>query len=167
MSKTLLLLRHGKSDWSADSGVDHERPLNPRGVKAAKAIGRFLAETGHVPPYAITSTAVRAATTLALAARSGEWDTAIVPDRRLYATDPERMIGFLQELPAEQDRVLLVGHEPTWSELLSLLVGGGVFCFPTAALARIDLAVSAWSGVRPGTGELVWLLPPRLLTDRS
>ena len=40
--KTLILLRHGKSDWKDDELVDHERPLAKRGRKAARAVGRFL-----------------------------------------------------------------------------------------------------------------------------
>jgi phosphohistidine phosphatase len=41
----LLIMRHGKSDW--EGGVaDHERPLAPRGVRAAQSMGRFLAAAG-------------------------------------------------------------------------------------------------------------------------
>jgi hypothetical protein len=60
----------------------------------------------------------------------------------------------------------LAGHEPTWSETLGLLVGGGRHRVPTGALAGIDLEAEAWADVRPGAGYLAFLLPPRLLADQ-
>ena len=47
--KTLLLMRHAKSDWDADYGPDHDRPLNERGLRSARLMGRVLAEEGLVP----------------------------------------------------------------------------------------------------------------------
>ena len=68
--RTLLLLRHAKSDWDASYADDHERPLAKRGKKAAALIGRHLAATGQVPDRVVSSTAVRAADTVRRAMRS-------------------------------------------------------------------------------------------------
>ena len=54
---SLLVLRHGKSDWDADYGVDADRPLAERGRRAARTIGRHLAEVGPEPTLALTSPA--------------------------------------------------------------------------------------------------------------
>ena len=43
--KTLYLLRHGKSDWKAPYGRDHDRPLVRRGVEAAALVGDFFRRT--------------------------------------------------------------------------------------------------------------------------
>ena len=59
--KTLLLMRHAKSDWDADYGLDHDRPLNDRGLRSARLMGRVLADEGLVPELVISSTAVREA----------------------------------------------------------------------------------------------------------
>ncbi|NJL86452.1 MAG: hypothetical protein HC886_11470 [Leptolyngbyaceae cyanobacterium SM1_1_3] len=59
-------------------------------------------------------------------------------------------------------RLMLVGHEPTWSTLTSLLIGGGELSIATATVVRIDFE-SAWSEVAYRQGSLVWLLPPKLL----
>jgi phosphohistidine phosphatase len=58
---------------------------------------------------------------------------------------------------------MLVGHEPTWSELAGRLIGGAALDFPTAALARIDLEIETWSRADFGKGLLVWLVTPRSL----
>lgn len=165
MSRTLILFRHAKSDWDSDNGTDHDRPLAKRGVKAAKAMGKFLAEVGHVPELVISSTALRAKTTLELAKEAGEWPCETRLDKSLYESNPPAMLKFIAALPTEFQSVMLVGHETTWSELTALLTGGGNVRFPTGAMARMDFAAETWSSVQPNSGELVWFVPPRFVTD--
>ena len=163
MSRTLILFRHGKSDWDAGAEIDHERPLARRGIKAAQAMGRMLAEVGQLPDIAITSTATRAATTLNLAAEAGGWPIPIERTRTLYATTPDAVLTFIKQLSGAHRSVMLVGHETTWSELVALLTGGGNLRFPTAAMARIDFPGEDWCDTRAGVGQLAWFIPPRFL----
>ena len=58
MTRELLILRHGKSDWSAGAMTDHERPLNRRGVAAATRMGQVLTEAGLIPDRIIASSAL-------------------------------------------------------------------------------------------------------------
>ncbi|MEM7049945.1 MAG: histidine phosphatase family protein [Acidobacteriota bacterium] len=162
--RTLLLLRHGKSDWTVQHDDDRQRPLNPRGRRAALTIGRFLAAAGPLPDLAIASPAERARRTLELAASAGAWNRPVAVAEEIYSESVE---GLLEHwLPGFDDslrRVLLVGHQPTFSELLRRLVGGGDFRFPTAALARIDLPLESWAEPAAGRGELRWLVTPKIL----
>ena len=50
--KTLLLLRHGKSNWDAQYQLDHDRPLAKRGRKAAALMGRYLSALDEAPDVA-------------------------------------------------------------------------------------------------------------------
>ncbi|MBM3347761.1 MAG: histidine phosphatase family protein, partial [Betaproteobacteria bacterium] len=59
MTRTLLLLRHAKSSWAEVGQADHERPLNPRGRKAATLIGQVLRGQGLIPDLVLLSTAGR------------------------------------------------------------------------------------------------------------
>ena len=93
--KTLLVMRHAKSDWGTTSSRDHDRPLAERGVKAARRMGRFLAEADAVPELVVSSTAVRALKTAELAADAGEWSCPIVADERLYGSDPESILEVI------------------------------------------------------------------------
>ena len=166
--KTLLFLRHGKSDWGADYGHDHERPLKKRGQKAAQAVGRFLTETGGAPDGVIVSTAVRAQETLKLAFEAGGWTCPVRSTDRLYEATPMDVRREIQAEPDETRCLLLVGHEPTTSETVGRLISAtpGAAArvrVPTATLARVDVDVDRWEEVDFGRGELVWLLPPRLL----
>ena len=162
--KTVILFRHGKSDWYASWDSDHDRPLAERGRRAADQMGRFLAEKGEVPELAFSSTALRARDTLERAIQAGDWDCRVELLDDLYLPSPHDLLHVLAQQPEQISSVMLVGHEPAWSETLSLLVGGGEFKFPTAAMARVDVAVERWEEINFGSGELRWLMTPKELT---
>lgn len=164
MSKTLLLLRHGKSDWAATHDVDAQRPLNKRGRKASRAMGRLLAECGLIPDLVLCSTAVRTRSTLDEAMQAGAWSAEARLHDELYETDVAALIDLTRTVSAEHGRVLVIGHEPTLSELIASLCGGATVRFPTGALAAIECSVPDWAEVREGCGVLQWLVTPRLLT---
>lgn len=161
--KTLLLMRHAKSDRDRPELPDRERPLAPRGVRAATTLGIFLARGGWAPERVVTSPAERASATVRIAGEAGGWESPVASDPRLYEGDPHVMLGVVRELDDGAGRVLLCGHEPTWSELAAVLTGGGRVRMATAAVAAIAFDVGRWSEVAPGSGVLQWLVVPRLI----
>jgi phosphohistidine phosphatase len=165
--KTVLVFRHGKSEWNSGHELDHERPLAPRGVEAAKVMGRFLARVDQLPDRVFTSPAVRARDTVKLAVEAGKWPCKVEVNERLYDAAPADLLEVVRGSPVEAERVLLAGHEPTCSAFVGGLTGGAAVKFPTAAVARIDLDVGSWTDVAFGNGVLVWLVPPRLVGARD
>ena len=161
--KTILLFRHGKSSWDAPPRPDRERPLAPRGVRAARCMGRFLGRAGPAPDHVLCSPAVRTAETLRHAADAGGWraPAAVVPE--LYGASPDDVLACVRAVDSGVETLLVVGHEPACSETTSILIGGAALRFPTAALACIGLDAAGWNEVRPGLGELQWLVVPRML----
>jgi|GEM_PF-5027468 phosphohistidine phosphatase len=127
-------------------------------------MGRFLAAAGQVPELALTSPALRATETLHLAVEAGRWTCEVRTREALYAGVDE-VLAELRLLPPDVVTAMVVGHEPTSSELTAMLIGGGRIRLATAAMARIDLDLERWPDLGPGCGELAWLLPPRLAED--
>ncbi len=167
MSKRLILFRHGKSDWNTDFSRDHERPVAERGIKAARAMGKFLTAADAVPESVVSSSAVRAYTTLEFAMAAGAWTcTTRVTDDLYDATIPQ-VIRVIHQEPNQHQSLMLVGHEPTWSELTAYLLGGGTVQVTTAALVCLEFEVAAWPQVDKGRGTLLWLIPPKLLTKSN
>ena len=162
--KTLLLLRHAKSDWNASFERDHERPINKRGRRSADQVGRFLVAADQVPDAVVTSSAVRARTTVERAMEAGGWSCPVEVTERLYEASTGEVLSLLQDLPHNVNRVLLAGHEPTWSTLVEEFTGARAKMV-TAAVACIELAAPDWQRVSFGMGQLAWLLPPRLLPE--
>ena len=165
MNKRLILFRHGKSDWTADFQTDHERPLAKRGVKAAKVMGRLLKASGQLPDAVITSSAIRAQSTVDLAYKEGGWNCSVQATNSLYEAKPIQILEEIKQVPTAISTLLLAGHEPTWSQLTSLLIGGGRIHFPTAAMVRIDFEIDSWEEVEFGKGALIWLLQPRFFVQ--
>lgn len=153
----VIFLRHAKSDWNAGTDDDLSRPLAERGRRAATAVGSFLANAGHVPNLVLCSPAVRARQTLELAVAAGNWTCPIETADELYYGSVDHMVALAcrRQVPV----LMLVGHEPTMSSALGYLTGADLR-MPTGALARVNLNLD-------NSGELEWLIPPRLLTDRE
>ncbi len=164
MTKTLILFRHGKSDWDAGYGRDRDRPVAERGIVAAKTMGKLLAAAGKVPDLAITSSAVRARTTLEFAKTAGHWNCPVQVTDDLYEATVGQVLEVLHQAPDTCQSLMLVGHEPTWSDLVIALMGGGAVRMPTAVMACLEFEVATWPQVDYGRGTLLWLLPPRLFT---
>jgi len=154
-------MRHGKSDWGVAEGDDHERPLALRGERAARRMGRYLTTAGQVPDLVLTSSAVRARTTAELAAKAGKWGCELRVCDGLYLANPGAVLDHIAELAADQLRVMVVGHEPTSSALVSWLIGGREVQMPTAAVACVELAGDSWTGLDQGCGVLRWLVTPK------
>lgn len=159
--KTLLLLRHAKSNWKKPDLPDNERPLSKRGKKEAPKVGKYLANNGLLPDLIVSSTARRAQDTAkAMTETSGfEGDTELYQD--LYLSDTAAYLDILRCMPDEANRVLMVGHNPVIEELLALLTDVRVH-MTTAALAVIDLPISSWNELNEATdARLQTLWTPR------
>lgn len=161
----LLLMRHAKSDWDAAFDNDARRPLSARGRNAAETMGRVLTAAGKAPDFILTSPAVRAHSTAEMAAAAGGWNVTVHVVEELYGGGPMAVVAAIKTVPAPSTRVMVVGHQPTWSEAVSILMGGGDVAMRTATVAGMEVLVRSWEAIGPGTCRLSWLLPPRLFTD--
>lgn len=166
----LLLLRHAKSSWDEPGLADFDRPLAPRGVKAAPAMGRRLAETGYIPTNVFCSTARRARQTLALALPHISPAPAVSYTDDLYRLRDDDYLDFLSSEGGQAPVILLVGHNPAMQQTALELAGQGdrgvldsmAAKFPTAAIAAIDFDRPDWSLLTAGSGRLTdFLRPPR------
>ncbi len=147
--KTLLVMRHAKSDWDADYGADHERPLNGRGRRSAEHMGKELAARGLIPEHVMTSSAVRARTTAELAMAAGGWGSTLVVHDELYDSGVGGVLGVIRSAP-DASPLMVVGHQPTWSMLVRDLTGMDA-TMKTAAVAVIQCDVEHWSDLETGT----------------
>lgn len=164
MIKTLLIMRHGKSDWETSVGRDHERLLNARGQRAATRMGKHLVERGIDPDLVVSSSATRTRETAERVMEAWGGEPRTIFDRELYLPEADTVIEYLAKVGGDSQVVLLVNHEPTCSTLVQQLCKESVSHFPTAAMARVDLAIEKWSDLRRGVGTLAWMTLPRELS---
>lgn len=157
--RTLLVMRHAKSDWDSGAGSDHDRPLAGRGVRSARLMGRLLTGLDVAPGYVLSSTAIRARSTAALAAEAGGWDAPVVLEPGFYGGSVDSVLGLAAGAPPV-DRLMVVGHEPVWSALVARLTGTRV-TIKTATVAVIAVDGDGWASLPETTGGLVALHHPR------
>lgn len=150
-------MRHAKSDWDADYGPDHDRPLNRRGIESARLMGRRLTSLGLDPGHVISSTALRARATAELAAESGEWKCSIELEPGFYGGAPADILERTA-LGPDVERLMIVGHQPTWGTLVHQLTGESVD-MKTAAVAVIE--VRSWDELGGGRLPLAGVHYPR------
>jgi phosphohistidine phosphatase len=167
----LTVLRHAKSSWGEQRLDDFDRPLNERGRKAARRIGRELRHRHVRFDRVIASPAVRVRETLVELAKGYDTELDVLFDERIYAADVETLLDVVQGITDQVHAPLLVGHNPGLQQLVLNLTrddDGGLRSkvaakFPTAAVAVVTLPAPRWEEVAPGSGEIRELIFPREL----
>lgn len=166
--KRLFLLRHAKSAWDDPALRDRDRPLAPRGRKAAKRVGRWAKKHAVNPQLVVCSSAIRAQQTLQRVLPSiGEPEVWV--EITLYAAGAKTLLARIRALPDEADEVMLVGHNPGLMEVLLLLAAPGklrdraAVNLPTGALAKLEMDVARWVDVAPGVARLTEFVVPKEL----
>jgi phosphohistidine phosphatase len=169
--RRLILLRHAKSAWP--DVPDHDRPLAGRGRRAAPAAGRWLRESGYVPDLVLCSTALRARETWQLAEEELGAHPRTRFEQRVYGASAAELQELAHETPSGVRTLMIVGHEPTMSDLTLQLAGddrGAALDrvsdkFPTAAIAILAFTGS-WPELRPGKARLAEFAVPGDLGSR-
>lgn len=164
MTKTLILIRHAKSDWGDPILDDHDRPLNARGRAAAPRIGTWLRQHPITLNAALVSTARRTRETWDLIAAQLPQAPrpTFLPD--LYHASPDTLWKRIQDATA--DALCLVGHNPGIGSLAAQL-GTTVpdhpkfDLYPTGATLILQFATEEWAHAQPGTGQLIAFTTPR------
>jgi phosphohistidine phosphatase len=163
--KRVHLLRHAKSSWKARGVPDHDRPLAPRGRRAAKTIAGHLLEQGIEPELVLCSTARRARETLErIEAVLGTPVVRFEPE--LYGAIAGTLLERLRAVEDAVDSVLLIGHNPAVHQLALQLAHPTRELeakFPTGALATLVFAGSGWRALAPDGADLTEFVRPREL----
>ena len=168
--RTVFLLRHAKSSWD-EPVADRDRPLAPRGERAARRLADHIRERHIRPALVRCSPAVRARATLDLVAAALGRKPEVHIDDRLYGADADDLLTIVRATPSSAPSLLLVGHNPAMHDLAVELTGDGDddalsrvrSKFPTAALATISFPANDWQAVAVGRGYLESLTWPREL----
>lgn len=158
--RTLLLLRHAKSDWDDEGLTDHERPLSERGKREAPLVGQHLLERQLRPDLILCSTAKRTQKTARKVLKASGWEVPVKYLNELYLTDADTYLNVLRHHSDDARCVLVVGHNPCLESILYALVNYRS-AFPTAALAHLELAIDDWQQVsRQSPAQLISLWRP-------
>ena len=150
--KTLHMVRHAKSDWSAADLNDFDRPLNEQGLQDAPEMGRRLRERKAIPELILCSPARRARETLA--GLDLGVDNAVF-DERIYCASTVTLLEIIRSVPNQYVSAMIIGHNPGMTALAAQLSGTAFDGLPTCAVVSSDLECSRWAGAGTCTAALL------------
>ena len=168
MARVLYLVRHAKSSWDDPGLLDRERPLAPRGQRAAKRIAEHCARLGIQPELVLCSSALRTRETLELVRPALGVAAEVRLEDELYAASSDELLERIRLVPEAVSSVMLIGHNPGMQNLALVLAAGGEGLeelevkFPTGALATLTFG-AAWSELAPGGATLAAYVVPKQL----
>ena len=144
--KELFLVRHAKSSWDDATISDHDRPLNERGFRNAPEMGRRLSDRGVLLDALISSTALRARTTAEIMAGSINFPKdRIFLDRALYHASATELQEYISGLNDGHTSVMLFGHNPGMTSLVSHLFGLALDNLPTCGVVHMCFSEGSWA----------------------
>ena len=159
--KQILLLRHAKSSWDDPALSDHDRPLAPRGQRAAAALAGHLHDSDLKVDLVLCSSARRAVETRE---RLGDafGEAEVLEEDEIYAASDDELLDRLRRVPPEVERVALIGHNPGLHDLAVRLTRAGrkLERYPTGALAVLEFE-GPWGDLDSGRARLVSFVKPK------
>lgn len=158
----LYIFRHGIAEEISRSGHDRDRELTSEGEERTRAAGKALRKLGVKFDAALSSPYARAWQTAEIIVKELECREKLEACEALASGQPAAgVIAELKKRSRECSSLLLVGHEPDLSQLISLLLSGSPrlsIVMKKGGLCRLSCVTP-----EPGGGTLEWLLTSKLL----
>ncbi|MBL7138884.1 MAG: histidine phosphatase family protein [Bacteroidales bacterium] len=162
--KTLYLIRHAKSSWDHPGLSDIERPLMKKGVAKSRRVINYLKGRGVHPDLIISSPAVRAIETANLFAVGLGYPLAdVVVERKIYDGYYDRILDIIYATPNDIESLMIVGHNPTITNLANLFLHPGIDDMPTSCIVAICFETLKWEEVPNADARQLFIFSPKML----
>jgi len=160
--KTLILIRHAKSDWNAPSLGDFDRPLNERGKRDAPVMAQRLLDRKIKIDAFISSPAKRAkktATVFAEAYKKDKDDLVLVEE--LYGAEEEAFFKAIADVKKSHDTIAVFSHNPGITAFANLLSDTRIDNIPTCGVFAVKIHADKWSEVKDAKKEFLFFDFPK------
>ena len=148
--KVLYLVRHAKSDWDNEGTADIDRPLKPKGIRNAYEVARRLKLDNKIPDLIMSSPANRAMHTAIIFVRVfGLPAECYHVSNILYESSSDKIIELIKSTETNYKSLMLVGHNPDFTELASSFVRSQVVNIPTSGVVTLKFNINNWQEIHP------------------
>ncbi|MBN8623788.1 MAG: histidine phosphatase family protein [Flavobacteriales bacterium] len=155
--KTLILVRHAKSDWPENTD-DFDRPLAERGLEDAVKMSKFLKDNNIEIQKFVSSPAVRALNTCKIFNQT--YDIEIDTNQKLYNPSERNFESVIYDLENEVNSVAMFSHNNGISNFANSM-SDDVFMFPTCGVAGFQIETDSWSDFENAKKKLVFFYEPK------
>ena len=160
MTRNLFLVRHAQPHHQQHYNTDKERELKPEGIFQATQLGKFLNDSNYHIDLIIASDSVRTTSTATLIANTINYPLHQIKwMEKIYHGGLNDLLAIINEISDDVHHLLLVGHNPTISELNNCLTGNQKSSMSTCELNLISIA-SRWDEIKVGCGHPVLNFQP-------
>jgi phosphohistidine phosphatase len=155
----LYFFRHGPAGWAGEwHGGDADRPLTDKGRILTERVGLRLAEAGVGVDLIVTSPYARALQTAEIVAEALGTTSRLELDDQLQPGFDLSALGRILERWNDVGRLMLVGHEPSFSTVIGQLIGSADLVIKKSSIAMVEVPDPPVA-----RGTLRMLVPPSLL----
>lgn len=155
--KTLLLVRHAKSDWPEDT-EDFDRPLAENGISDAKRMAEHLHKSGVKVDRLISSPALRALSTCKIF--NQRYQTDMETNKKLYNANEGNFLSAIYELSDDTESVAMFSHNNGISNFANTLCDS-IFAFSTCGVAAWEIDCNSWTDFEGAGKKLLFYLEPK------
>lgn len=148
--KIVYLVRHAKSSWEFDV-IDHERPLNHRGLRDAPLVAAVVAAKMPKPDRLLSSDATRAKATAAIFAKAYNIPSdEIILNHRLYDFAGRQLLEVIRECDDAVDCLMVFGHNNAMTSVVNVYGDMEIDNVPTAGFTAIQFDTDHWKDIVQG-----------------
>jgi phosphohistidine phosphatase len=158
--KSVLLIRHTKSDWTGLTS-DFDRPIREDRKDDARLIAKEVFKKGYKPETIIASPAKRTLQTAKIICK--EWDYAFsdfAQDKSLYETSHREILAYINKMDRQIERVAIICHNPSITDFVNRYSTTTIDNVPTTGAVLITFETNDWQSIK-GNGKLEWFLKPK------
>ena len=160
--KTLLLIRHAKSDWNDPSLDDFDRPLNERGKRDAPVMAARLADRKIKVDAFISSPARRAKKTASVFAKEFKVEKEdIILKAALYGAEAETFFEVMSMVDDKLDTIAIFSHNPGLTDFANELTNTRIDNIPTSAIFAVSINCKKWSDFKTAEKEFLFFDFPK------
>lgn len=153
VSRLLYLLRHGEAKPGIGPLGDLKRPLSEAGEFHINQLSKVLESRKITFDLILVSPAVRTSQTAKILSKSVSSKEILVLDE-IYDAELNDLVKILNDVDSGVQNLLLVGHNPSLSLLVSYLTGIGSLSLNPGMMAIIEIVSVEWKQMGKGTGIL-------------
>lgn len=164
--KKIVFIRHGRAEDPSPEITDFERSLTIKGKVISKMMAHRYREKENDPGLIITSPAFRALETamVFISVFNIEPEKIRIESDLYYKANLNTLIGILNSVSDKANIITLFGHNPAFTEMPDRLCREGCEFLTKTSIACISFATDTWSGIKPDSGRLEYLLKPEKKT---
>lgn len=161
-NKILYIVRHAKSDKSETALKDFDRPLTQQGIDDAHTMGKVFVERNIYPDLILSSPAKRAITTAQIIAQEINFpEEKIFTNNEIYENDVKKLVDIIKNIDDSLQKVMIVGHNPSFTALANYLVNQTFEDLPTCAVVGISFDVKRWAIITEKSGKVIFYEQPK------